>query len=388
MQAQSEPDPLSGLPVGTRVDTTPAARPAAVTLAGRFGRVEKLEPRHAADLWAATQGQNALWPYMSYGPFADEAAFATWIAERAALADPFACAIVAAGSGRAVGVAALMEIRPAARVVEVGHVLYSPALQRTPLATEAQYLLARHVFETLGYRRYEWKCHALNAPSRRAAARYGFTYEGTFRQHMIVKGRNRDTAWFAMLDHEWPGRKAAFEAWLAPENFAADGTQTHSLSSFRRAADEGLEGMRKVTLADRPAVEAHMIAAFTPNKLIMGFEPLPVLADYGDILATHEAYVVERGDAIEGALILLPRADDLYVWGIATAPSLQRSGIGNRMLAAAEIRARALGRSRMRLRTGEKMVANVTWYQRHGFTIESVEDIGGRRVVHMVKTLD
>ena len=129
-----------------------------------------------------------------------------------------------------------MEIRPAMRVVEVGHIVYSPALQRTPLATEAQYLLARYAFETLGYRRYEWKCNALNAPSRRAALRFGFTFEGIFRQHMIVKGRNRDTAWFSMLDSEWPARKAAFERWLAPENFDSDGRQKTKLSALERRA--------------------------------------------------------------------------------------------------------------------------------------------------------
>jgi RimJ/RimL family protein N-acetyltransferase len=117
-------------------------------------------------------------------------------------------------------------------VIEVGHILYSPALQRTPLGTEAQYLLARYAFETLGYRRYEWKCNALNAPSRRAALRYGFVFEGVLRQHMIAKGRNRDTAFFSMLDSEWPARTAAFERWLAPENFDADGKQIASLSEL------------------------------------------------------------------------------------------------------------------------------------------------------------
>ena len=133
---------------------------------------------------------------------------------------------------RAIGITTLMEIRPAMRVIEVGHVVYSPALQRTPLATEAQYLLARYAFETLGYRRYEWKCDALNAASRRAALRYGFTYEGTFRQHMIAKGRNRDTAWFSMLDNEWPARKRNFERWLALGNFTADGKQKLGLSAM------------------------------------------------------------------------------------------------------------------------------------------------------------
>src|SRR5258708_17504754 len=118
-----------------------------------------------------------------------------------------------------------MTVRPEMRVIEVGHILYSPALQRTALATEAQYLLARYVFETLGYRRYEWKCNTLNQPSYRAALRYGFTFEGVFRQHMIVKGRSRDTAWFSILDREWPARKVAFERWLAPENFDATGRQ-------------------------------------------------------------------------------------------------------------------------------------------------------------------
>ena len=143
---------------------------------------------------------------------------------------PYSYAVV--NAGRAVGIATLMEIRPAMRAIEVGHIVYSPALQRTALATEAQYLLARYAFETLGYRRYEWKCNALNAASRRAALRFGFTFEGILRQHMIAKGRNRDTAWYSMLDSEWPARKAAFERWLAPDNFDADGHQKTPLSAL------------------------------------------------------------------------------------------------------------------------------------------------------------
>src|SRR6185437_14911833 len=141
-------------------------------------------------------------------------------------------------SGRALGFLSLMEIRPPMRVVEVGNIVYAPALQRTPLTTEAQYLLARYAFETLGYRRYEWKCDSLNAPSRRAAERFGFTYEGIFRQHRIVKGRNRDTAWFAMLDSEWPARKAAFERWLEPDNFDDAGRQKARLSDLRPKGHE------------------------------------------------------------------------------------------------------------------------------------------------------
>jgi RimJ/RimL family protein N-acetyltransferase len=232
----SEPLPATGQPVGLPVDTTPAKRPEPIVLQGRHGRVEKLAARHAAGLWKVFAGHPAVWTYISTdGPFADEATFTAFIAKRAAAPDPYAYAIIDS-SGQAVGYFTLMEIRPAHRVIEVGHVLYSPALQRTPLGTEAQYLLARYAFERLGYRRYEWKCNALNAASRAAALRYGFSYEGTFRQHLIAKGRNRDNAWFSMLDGEWPARKRAFERWLAPENFDADGRQKISLSALNGAA--------------------------------------------------------------------------------------------------------------------------------------------------------
>jgi RimJ/RimL family protein N-acetyltransferase len=221
------------LPVGPPVDDTPAQRPGPVTLAGRFGRVERLAPRHAASLWDAVKGQDEIWTYMSaYGPFAGAGSFSAWVTTRIGLDDPYSYAIVDS-AGHALGVATLMEIRPTMRVCEVGHIVYAPALQRTPLATEAQYLLAGYVFETLGYRRYEWKCNSLNAPSRRAALRFGFTFEGILRQHMIAKGRNRDTAYYSMLDREWPERKAAFERWLVPENFDAAGQQKRRLEELR-----------------------------------------------------------------------------------------------------------------------------------------------------------
>jgi RimJ/RimL family protein N-acetyltransferase len=220
---------------GPPVDATPAERPGPVTLTGRFGTVARLDAaRHGADLWEAVRGHDRLWDYMSYGPFADAAAFSAWLAEREKLADPYYYAVLDA-AGRAIGLATLVNIQPAMRSIEVGHIVYSPLLQRTPLATEAQYLLARHVFETLRNRRYEWKCNALNGPSRRAALRLGFMFEGVFRQHQIVKGRNRDTAWFSMLDAEWPARKAAFERWLAPDNFDAEGQQRVSLATLNGA---------------------------------------------------------------------------------------------------------------------------------------------------------
>ncbi|MGA8699086.1 MAG: GNAT family protein, partial [Xanthobacteraceae bacterium] len=181
----SEPHPITGQPIGLPVDPTSAPRPGPVTLKGRYGRLEKLRADHWSDLWTVFAGHDHVFTYISTdGPFAGASEFAQFIAMRAAADDPYAYAIIDA-QDRAVGLVTFLRINPQNRVIEVGHVLYSPTLQRTPLGTETQYLLAHYVFETLGYRRYEWKCDALNAASRRAALRYGFVYEGTFRQHVI-----------------------------------------------------------------------------------------------------------------------------------------------------------------------------------------------------------
>ena len=227
-----------GVPVGAPVEGGPARAPSPVTLEGRHVRLVPFDvERHAAGLFALSHGaeKEALWAYLFPPPFPDEAAFARAYAEAAIRADPLLLAIEETAGGRPVGHATYMRIEPAHRVIEVGNILYTPPLQRTPGATEAMYLMARHAFEDLGFRRYEWKCNALNAPSRRAAERIGFSFEGLFRQHMIVKGRNRDTAWYAMLDTEWPRAKAAFEAWLDPSNFDPDGHQRRRLDDIRAA---------------------------------------------------------------------------------------------------------------------------------------------------------
>jgi RimJ/RimL family protein N-acetyltransferase len=222
-----------GRPVGPPVDSSPARRPEPVELKGRSSRLAKLDAaRDGTALWEGFRGREDLWTYSSQGPFADAPTFQRWLEGRAALADPFYFTIFDV-SGRALGVTTLMEIRPSMRVIEVGHIVYTPALQRTPVATEAQYLLARYVFETLGYRRYEWKCDSLNDASRGAAERFGFRFEGIFRQHMILKGRSRDTAWFSMLDTEWPRVRGAFEQWLAPANFDGEGRQRRTLEEVR-----------------------------------------------------------------------------------------------------------------------------------------------------------
>jgi RimJ/RimL family protein N-acetyltransferase len=232
-----EIDPVSGLPIGYRVDTRGALAPEAITLTGHRGSIERLDcGRHRADLWEAVRGNDGIFTYMAYGPFADGATFFDWLATREESLDPFYYAVITP-SGRAVGLAALMAIRPDMRVIEIGNLLLSPQAQRTTLATEAQFLLARYVFDTLGYRRYEWKCDTFNAASRHAALRLGFSFEGIFRDHMIVKGRNRDTAWFAMLAAEWPSRKAALERWLQPDNFYPDATQRRTLRESRNASN-------------------------------------------------------------------------------------------------------------------------------------------------------
>ena len=214
----------------------PATRPARRPLHGTRVRLEPLDPdRHAHDLFAAAQGPGAdpqLWRYLSYGPFADAEELRTWVAERAASSDPLFLTVVEAATGRAGGVVSYLRIEAADGCIEIGHIWFGTELQRTPAATETIYLLARHAFDDLGYRRLEWKCDAANARSRRAADRLGFTFEGVFRQHMIVKERNRDTAWFSMVDGEWPAARAAFEAWLAPGNFDADGHQRRPLAAL------------------------------------------------------------------------------------------------------------------------------------------------------------
>jgi len=212
----------------------PAQALSRVALEGELVRLEPVDvARHAGQLFAAQSSAPELWEYLPYGPFANETAFRVWLTERAATSDPLFYAIIERKSGRALGMASFLRIEQGHGVIEVGHIWYSPALQRTRLATDAMYVMARHVFDDLGYRRYEWKCNALNEPSRRAAVRLGFTFEGVFRQHMVIKGENRDTAWYSMLDGEWPAAKAAFEAWLRPDNFDADGRQLRSLAELR-----------------------------------------------------------------------------------------------------------------------------------------------------------
>jgi RimJ/RimL family protein N-acetyltransferase len=220
-------------------DWTPRPRPPHAPITGRFAAIEMLSAdRHAADLHDANRldrdGRN--WTYLPYGPFSRLEDYKAWMQQTCTGEDPLFHAIMDRATGKAVGVATYLRIEPAVGVIEVGHINYSPLAQRKPLATEAMYLLMRRVFDELGYRRYEWKCDSLNAPSCAAALRLGFRFEGIFRQATIYRGRNRDTAWYSITDQEWPARRAAFEAWLDPANFDSAGQQRHKLSDFMPTA--------------------------------------------------------------------------------------------------------------------------------------------------------
>jgi RimJ/RimL family protein N-acetyltransferase len=227
-----------GQPVGFPLpDWQACSRPPRTAMEGRFCRIEPLNiERHAAELYAANSEdvEGRMWTYLATGPFDTLDAYRTFVERHWLGDDPLFHAIIDHNSGRAVGVASYLRIDPPVGVIEVGWIGYSPRLQRKPAATEAMYLMMRRVFDELGYRRYEWKCDTLNAPSRAAALRLGFRFEGIFQQATIYKNRNRDTAWFSIIDSEWPALRAAFERWLDPANFDEAGQQRQSLASFRR----------------------------------------------------------------------------------------------------------------------------------------------------------
>jgi RimJ/RimL family protein N-acetyltransferase len=223
-------------PPPSKLSWSPARRPARGAIDGDLVRLEVLDPeRHAKSLFTSSHvaGAEDLWQHLPYGPFAGQTDFTAWLEQRAPSDDPLFYAVVDRASMRALGMASFMRIKPDNGVIEIGHIWFAPELQRTRQATEAIFLLAKTAFDELGYRRLEWKCDSLNVPSRRAADRFGFTFEGIFRQHMIVKGRNRDTAWFSITDGEWPLRKAAFETWLSPDNFDSAGQQRRGLAEVR-----------------------------------------------------------------------------------------------------------------------------------------------------------
>ncbi|MFQ3622468.1 MAG: GNAT family protein [Acetobacteraceae bacterium] len=226
---------MTGPPLGPEVDDTPRTLPARIPHRGRHVTLEPLHVRHVPDLWRAAQGADESWTYLGYGPFVSEASMRAEVARLAARHDPLFFAVRPHVSGAVSGWLSFMEIRPADADIEIGHIWFSPSLQRTRAATEAIALLMRHAMDDLGYRRLVWKCHALNAASRRAAERLGFVFEGVHRNHRIIKGRSRDTAWYSITDGEWPACRAALEAWLDEANFDHTGTARRGLAEIRAA---------------------------------------------------------------------------------------------------------------------------------------------------------
>lgn len=212
----------------------PPARPVGAALEGRYARLEHLDADlHAADLYRAMSADDAIWDYMAYGPFSSASRYHRWVKETEGNTDPVFYAVQNRETGRFGGVASFLRIFPEQGSIETGHICLAPELQGGRVSTELMYLMMKWAFDA-GYRRYEWKCDALNMPSRRAAQRLGFSFEGVFRQATVVKGRNRDTAWFACIDKEWPALKECFEAWLLPANFDAKGQQHERLSDLTR----------------------------------------------------------------------------------------------------------------------------------------------------------
>ncbi|AOJ66032.1 GCN5 family acetyltransferase [Burkholderia ubonensis] len=374
-------------PVGQPLpDWSARPRPQPVTLHGRHCRIEPLDAeRHAADLYAAyasaPDGRN--WTYLAHGPYADEAGYRAYAHTAAASTDPMHFAVIDVASGRAVGTLALMRIDPANGVIEVGSVTFSPALQRTPISTEAQYLLMRHVFDTLGYRRYEWKCDSLNAPSRKAAERLGFRYEGTFRQALVYKGRNRDTAWYSIVDGEWPALAAAFDAWLSPANFDGEGAQRASLAAIRHAQANARDAARRADGATRIAIRpleaadeaawrplwcayrrfydtasSDAVLAMTWARLMDPAEPMFVLGAFDDAGAlvgiVHALY--HRSCWTEGPYCYL---QDLY-----TAADARGRGAGGALIEAVYARARDAGASRVYWLTHETNTTARALYDR------------------------
>ncbi len=219
------------------VDWQACPSPSPIIMSGTFCQLEPLDSaKHGKDLYACYKldDENQIWTYLPYGPFENFDAFSVWLTKMATGKDPLFFAIIDQKSGKALGVASFLRMVEKNGVIEVGHINYSPQLQKTPAATESMYLMMRYVFEELGYRRYEWKCDALNNGSRNAASRLGFTFEGIFRQALIYKGRNRDTAWYSVTNQEWPALKSAFETWLNINNFTEQGMQIKSLGEIQK----------------------------------------------------------------------------------------------------------------------------------------------------------
>lgn len=367
-----------GQPIGPPLPNwVPPPIPPREPIDGRYCRLEPLDVNaHADGLYAAyaTAPDARGWTYLPYGPFPDRDAFRAWVAASSASADPLFFSVIDRDEGVPVGVASYLRIVPAAGSIEVGHIHYAPQARRTPAATEAMYLMMRQAFG-LGYRRYEWKCDALNAASRMAALRLGLSFEGVFRQAAVYKGRSRDTAWYAATDADWPPLAAAFEAWLDPGNFDADGRQKFRLSELTEPLlkNRGEEfGLRPATNADGEAVRRVVWTVLRE----FGFTPDPDGTD-ADLIDLEASYLHAGGvfdvltdpaGKVVGTVGLFPLGDgrcELRKMYLATG--CRGRGLGRRLLQHALRRARQLGFRRVELETASALRVAIRLYESFGF---------------------
>lgn len=370
--------------------------PGRSALEGRYARLEPLDPaRHGDGLFAALMGEAAAagHRYLFEQPMEREA-FDAWLAAKAAKTDIVTHVVVDRATGRIGGRQDFMRMDPAHGVIEIGSIHWGPAIAGTQIATEALYLAADHVFSALGYRRFEWKCHNANAPSRRAARRFGFSFEGIFHQHMVAKGANRDTAWFAMLDRDWPALKAGYQAWLDQANFGADGRQKRRLGEcldVARGAEPPdyfrVNRLRRASDADYEPLVALQQSAYAWNRQVIGRTPIPLEWDYRAVLSDWECFVLDGQSGLDAALIGMARPEDYYIESLSVAPSRQRDGLGNTLLEAGEVRARQYGRRAVRLLTNMKLTRNIDWYLAKGYRIERIERHDDREIAHFLKIL-
>ncbi|WP_336810883.1 GNAT family N-acetyltransferase [Bosea sp. MMO-172] len=384
MMPMIAPPAQSTLSAGWKAPPFPPAK----VLEGQYCRLEPLDvAKHIDEIWACDVARDDVWDWLPAAPPKSKDEYRALLDSMVAKAGIVPLAVIDKADGKAKGHLWIMEIRPEHGVFEVGWITYSPALQRTRAATEAIYLVGDYGF-SLGYRRYEWKCNNRNEPSKRAALRFGFLYEGLFRQHMVVKGANRDTAWFSILDGEWPVRAQAFRRWLAPSNFDKQGQQRLSLGAFNQTGGHvGAVALRRAGLADIPAILALKNAAYTPNESIIGVPSLPRIADYAQVVAEHEVWLAEgEGGELEAALVLDIEPEDFTVWSVAVAPEAGGRRLGAALMAFADERAQALGYASVHLYTHAKLTQRIGWYERLGFAITHHEDMADRRLTHMRKT--
>lgn len=369
---------------------TPRPTPTNTPMTGRHVAIVPYdETTHAPGLWEAFGGlaTNDLLYHFGWPPMEKPTDLGAILTDFNANRGFVTCVFTEPDTGAIMGMASYMRIDEKNGVCEVGCVAHGAPMARSRASTEAHYLMARRVFDEFGYRRYEWKLNNANEPSHRAAQRFGFSFEGIFRQLEVKPYGNRDTAWYSMLDKEWPQVKAAFAAWLDDTNFDGDGRQRTSLSALNaRQWPIGNHTFRRCTFDEAKTITVFQRAAYGRIAPMLDTEPIPMSWDYAAMMEQCEFWRLGGADSPDAVLILRLRSDDLYLESVATAAHAAGQGLGTIMLDAAMTRARTLNRDRLRLITNAKNPA-APWYERAGFEIEQREERPGRAILHFAKDI-